>query len=51
MYDGAGKQVAFVSQPEGPVQDIPVSMMANGLYVVEIRTAKTVYREKVVVKN
>jgi F5/8 type C domain/Fibronectin type III domain len=51
MYDGAGKQVAFVSQPSGPVHDIPVSMMANGLYVVEIRTEKTVYREKVMVKN
>jgi len=28
-----------------------VSMMANGLYVIEIRTAKTVYRDKIVIKN
>ncbi len=51
MYDPAGKVVSHMEGPIEPLTELPVSMMANGLYVVEIRTAKTVYRDKVVIKN
>lgn len=51
LYDPAGKEV---SHREGAVEElteIPVWMMANGMYVVEIRTGRTVYRDKVIIKN
>jgi hypothetical protein len=51
LYDPAGKAVAHTEGSIGPVAEIPVRMMANGMYVVEIRTAKSVYRDKVVIKN
>jgi hypothetical protein len=52
LYDPAGKRVMHMEGPSlGPENELPVTMMANGLYVVEIRTAKTVYREKVIIKN
>lgn len=51
LYDPAGKMVSHTEGSIGPLTELPVSMMANGLYVIEIRTAKTVYRDKIVIKN
>lgn len=51
MYDPAGKMVSHTEGSIEPLTELPVSMMANGLYVIEIRTAKTVYRDKIVIKN
>jgi len=51
LYDPAGKMVMHMEGDVEETTQLPVSMMANGLYVIEIRTAKTVYRDKVVIKN
>ena len=51
VYDPAGKAVLHNETSIEAVTEIPVRMMANGLYVIEIRTAKAVYRDKVVIKN
>ncbi|HEX8060963.1 MAG TPA: discoidin domain-containing protein [Cyclobacteriaceae bacterium] len=51
LFDPAGKPVIHT---EGSIEDlteIPVRMMANGMYVVEIRTEKGIYRDKVVIRN
>jgi hypothetical protein len=51
VYDPAGKVVLHNESFIEPLTEIPTRMMANGMYVVEIRTAKTVYRDKVIIKN
>lgn len=51
LFDPAGKTVLHIEGPIEPTTEIPVQMMANGLYVIEIRTSLRVYRDKVVIKN
>ena len=51
LFDPAGKVVSHTEGSIGELTEIPVRMMANGLYVIEIRTSKTVYRDKVIIKN
>jgi hypothetical protein len=51
IFDPAGKAVSHTEGSIDAVTEIPVRMMANGLYVVEIRTVRTVYRDKVVIRN
>jgi len=51
LFDPAGKPVLHTEGSIGELTEIPVRMMANGMYVVEIRTEKGVYRDKVVIKN
>lgn len=51
IYDPAGKMVVHREGTFGEVTEIPVWMMANGVYVVAIRTAKTVYHDKVMIRN
>lgn len=51
LYDPAGKVVIHEEGLMEKTTEIPVSMMANGLYVIEIKTEKTVYRDKVVIRN
>jgi hypothetical protein len=51
LFDPAGKPVLHMEGSIEALTEIPVRMMANGMYVVEIRTVKGVYREKVVIKN
>jgi len=51
LFDPAGKVVSHTEGSIGTVTEIPVRLMANGLYVVEIRTVRSVYREKIIIKN
>lgn len=51
VYDPAGKVVLHNEELIESITEIPVRMMANGMYVIEIRTAENVYREKIIVKN
>jgi hypothetical protein len=51
LYDPAGKVVMHTEGDIEQTTQLPVSMMANGMYVIEIRTVKTVYRDKVIIKN
>jgi hypothetical protein len=51
LFDPAGKRVSHLEGAFEDTTEIPVWMMANGMYVVEIRTTTTVYRNKIVIKN
>ncbi|HZY78125.1 MAG TPA: discoidin domain-containing protein [Cyclobacteriaceae bacterium] len=51
MYDPAGKMVTHLEGDLEETTEIPVWMMANGIYVVEVRTRERVYRDKVVIRN
>ncbi|MEJ0030336.1 MAG: discoidin domain-containing protein [Bacteroidota bacterium] len=51
LFDPAGKPVSHTEGSIEELTEIPVRMLANGMYVVEIRTEKGVYRDKVVIKN
>lgn len=51
LFDPAGKPVIHTEGSIEALTEIPVRMMANGMYIVEIRTEKGVYRDKVVIRN
>ena len=51
LIDPAGKPVLHTEGSIEALTELPVRMMANGMYVVEIRTEKGVYRDKVVIRN
>jgi hypothetical protein len=52
IFDVMGRRMGSVGNIEGNAQiDFPVSSYANGVYVVEIRTTGSVYRQKIVVNN
>ncbi|MEP7318319.1 MAG: T9SS type A sorting domain-containing protein, partial [Panacibacter sp.] len=52
FYDISGRLAYRISNTSGAnVIKVPVSNLANSTYIVEMRTALTVYREKLVVHN
>ncbi len=52
MYDISGRLVNRISNTGAAnVISVPVNNLANSTYIVEMRTATTVYREKLVVYN
>ena len=52
IYDVMGRNMGSFNNPGGNAQiDFPVSSYANGVYVVEIRTTGSVFRQKIVVSN
>jgi hypothetical protein len=52
LYDIMGRHVGSFSNPAGNNSiNFPVSSYANGIYVIEIRTEQSVYRQKIVVSN
>ncbi len=52
LYDISGRLVYRVDNANtSNVISIPVNNLANSIYIVEMRTATTVYKEKLVVRN
>lgn len=51
IYDISGRAIYRATNTISSKITIPVSGMSNGTYVVEMRTATTVYKEKLVVHN
>ncbi len=52
ICDSNGRSMnRIVNNPRYIAIDIPVSTLSNGMYIVEIRTEKTIYREKLFVQN
>jgi hypothetical protein len=51
MYDATGRTLIQINNVTSETTDIPVHAFANGFYLMEIRTNKNVYKEKVLIKN
>ena len=52
LYDIAGRFIKSLNNENNDaVMNMPVSSYANGLYIVEIRTAQSVYKQKLVIRN
>jgi F5/8 type C domain/Secretion system C-terminal sorting domain len=52
IYDLDGRLVkSFGNENNNAVMDLPVSSYANGIYILEIRTPQSVYRQKLLVVN
>ena len=52
LYDISGRLAYRISNTAATnIIKVPVNNLANGTYIVEMRTATTVYREKLVIHN
>jgi hypothetical protein len=51
LFDNTGRLMKKIQDIDQSVTDIPVNTLMNGIYFIEIKTSKLVYREKVIIKN
>lgn len=51
LFDNTGRQVIQLTHFNSEVVDVPVNMISNGLYILEIKTTKSTYRERLVIRN
>ena len=52
LYDLTGRFINSLSNASNnDIIDMPVSAYANGLYIIEIRTTESVYKEKLLIRN
>ena len=51
LFDLSGRLVASIKPGAEEVVDLPVASLPNGIYVVEIQTTGTIYREKLWIQH
>ncbi|MBS1598159.1 MAG: discoidin domain-containing protein [Bacteroidetes bacterium] len=51
FYDIIGRVVKRIENNTDDIINTPVNSLANGTYIVEIKTATTVFRQKIIVRN
>ncbi|CAN5297797.1 hypothetical protein BH10BAC4_BH10BAC4_16750 [soil metagenome] len=51
LYDIGGRLMVRINSVSTNITDIPVHNFTNGLYILEIKTTKDIYREKLVIQN
>jgi hypothetical protein len=51
LYDIRGNALISITRPGIQTSDLPVMNIANGIYFLEIKTGRTTFREKIIIKN